>query len=111
MLNVGGATTYDDPISSITYIIVFNESLYYGRELDHLLINLNQVRSYRIPLWDDPFDNFYNLSVCVNDNFEIPFTMNGTKIKCSLRFPTAEELENFTHMEIPIKSPWDHNSV
>ena len=32
---VSGATAYDDPITGTTYILVFNESLYYGELLDH----------------------------------------------------------------------------
>jgi hypothetical protein len=33
---VTGATAYDDPSTGTTYILVFNESLYYGIKLDHL---------------------------------------------------------------------------
>ncbi len=40
---VSGATAYDDPITEATYSLVFNEALYYGEKLDHLLINPNQI--------------------------------------------------------------------
>lgn len=39
---VSGATAYDDPMSGDTFILVFNEALYYGTALDHSLINPNQ---------------------------------------------------------------------
>ena len=53
---VSGATAYDCPITSVTYILVVNEALYYGTRLDHSLWNPNQVRSFGNPVWDNPFD-------------------------------------------------------
>ena len=38
---VTGATAYDDPITGETFILLFHESLYYGKKLDHSLINPN----------------------------------------------------------------------
>jgi hypothetical protein len=45
---VSAATAYDDPVSGDTFILVFNESLYSRKQLDHSLINPNQLRSYGI---------------------------------------------------------------
>ena len=42
VLIVSGATSWDNPASGQTYIIVINEALYYGTKLDHSLINPNQ---------------------------------------------------------------------
>ena len=53
---VSGATAWDDHTTGTTYILVVNEGLFYGSKLDHSLINPNQVRSYGIPFWDNPFD-------------------------------------------------------
>jgi hypothetical protein len=36
---VSGGTVYDDPFSGDTFILVFNECLYYGDKLDHTLIS------------------------------------------------------------------------
>ena len=41
---VTGATAYDDSISKKTFILLFNESLYYGNYMDHSLFNTNQLR-------------------------------------------------------------------
>ena len=43
---VTGATAYDDPSTGKTYILLFNESLYYGKKMDHSLFNPNQLRKY-----------------------------------------------------------------
>ena len=52
---VTGATAYDNEDGN-TYILVFHESLYYGNELDHSLINPNQVRHVGNDMWDNPYD-------------------------------------------------------
>ena len=39
---VTSATAYDDPISKKMFILLFNESLYYGNHMDHSLFNPNQ---------------------------------------------------------------------
>lgn len=53
---VTGATAYGDLQSGETYILVFNESLFFGARLDHSLLNPNQIRHYGVPVWDNPFD-------------------------------------------------------
>ena len=53
---VTGATAWTDPMDNKTYILVFNESLYYGTKLKHSLINPNQIRHNGIDFWDNPFD-------------------------------------------------------
>ena len=49
-------TAYDNPEDCCTYILEFNEGLWFGNRMDHSLINPNQVRMTGISLWDDPFD-------------------------------------------------------
>ena len=43
---VTSATAYDDAVSGTIYILIFNESLYYGNKLDHSLVNPNQLCMY-----------------------------------------------------------------
>jgi hypothetical protein len=69
---VSGATAYDDPVSGLRASSLSTESLYYGEALDHTLINPNQVRSYGIPFWDNPFDPTRSLSIDVHDDLHIP---------------------------------------
>jgi hypothetical protein len=88
---VAGGTAYDDPTTGTTYILVFNEALYYGIKLDHSLINPNQVRSYGIGFWDNPFDHTRGLIIDVNDELKIPMQLRGTKIQFSTRTPTMLE--------------------
>ena len=43
---VSGATTVMDSITGNSFIMVINEALYYGKKIDHSLINPNQLRCY-----------------------------------------------------------------
>ena len=38
------------------YIIILNEDLLFGKSMYHSLINPNQIRSFGIPLSNDPFE-------------------------------------------------------
>jgi hypothetical protein len=108
---VSGATAYDDVSTGITYILVFNESLYYGDNLDHTLINPNQVRSYGIPFWDNPFDPNRPLSIEVDNNLHIPLRTAGTKLMFSSRVPTATELTTCEHIQMTSSTPWNPSDV
>ena len=48
---VSGATAVDHEDGS-TYIIVINEALYYGKKMQHSLINPNQIRHYGLDFLD-----------------------------------------------------------
>ena len=108
---VTGATAYDDPVSGDTFILVFNESLYYGTSLDHSLINPNQVRSYGIPFWDNPYDDERGLGIAVDDDLSIPLQTMGTKIYFRTRVPTAHELERYEHIQMTSSRSWDPSQV
>jgi hypothetical protein len=91
---VTGATAYDDAVTNKTYILVFNEALYYGEKLDHSLINPNQIRSYGTPLWDNPFDPAHHLAIEVTSMFHIPLHSSGTKVKFRTRVPTPHGIND-----------------
>ena len=88
---VKGATAFDDNNTGLTYILVINEALFYGMKLDHTLINSNQIRSYGIGVWDNPFDDQRDLSIDVNDELKILMETKGTKILFYSRTPTQYE--------------------
>ena len=102
---VSGATAYDDPQSGDTYILMFNESLYYGTKLDHSLINpSNQLRAY---LWDNPYDPLHDLSIDVNPMLRIPLCTFGTKVCFRTRVPTPDELRDCEHIQMTSPQQWN----
>ena len=108
---VSGATAIDDPNTGMTYILVFNEALYYGDKLDHSLINPNQIRSYGIDLWDNPYDTDRDLSIVVNDELKIQMTTIGTKVLFGSRAPNEDELKTCQHITLTSPFPWNPKLV
>ena len=107
---VSGATAWDDPSTGTTYLLIFHESLYYGSKLDHSLINPNQIRSYGIDVWDNPFDKDRDLCIDYDDAL-INLTSTGTKIFFESRAPTEEELTSCTRIEMTSQSEWNPESI
>ena len=108
---VTGGTAYDDPNTGTTYILVFNESLYYGEKLKHSLLNPNQIRHNHIDFWDNPFDPNHELCIDVPDGPFIPLKFEGTKLLFESRVPTQKELANCIHVEMTSSLDWNPGSV
>ena len=108
---VTGATAYDDPVSGMTYILLFNDALYYGEKMDHSLFNPNQICMYGIPVWDNPFDRDRLFSIQVSDEVEIPLSSKGTKICFKSRSPTESELQNCPKLQMTSDVPWNPSEV
>ena len=72
--------------------MLFNESLYYGRKMDHSHFNPNQIKKYGVGVWDNPFDQGRPYSIQINDEVELPLASRGTKIFFKLRVPTDQEM-------------------
>lgn len=107
---VSGATAWDDE-DGTTYILVFNESLYYGSKLHHSLINPNQVRMNGVDFWDNPFDPYHRLSIEVEGGPFIPMHYVGTKLQFTTRVPTDAELNDCHHIDMTSKQPWEPQQV
>ena len=108
---VTAATAYDDVATGDTFILVFNESLYYGDKLDHSLINPNQIRSYGLPLWDNPYDPDHDLSIEIHADLTIPLRAYGTKVGFTTRVPTSNELRDCQHIHVTSSHPWNPTDV
>ena len=103
-----GATIYDHP-AGFPILLIIHEALWYGSHLNHSLINPNQIRSYGIPLWDNPFDRDHPLAMEPSPDVTIPFHTSGTKIYFTSRVPTTHELQDPNIIRIEITSPVDWN--
>ena len=77
-------------------MLVINEALYYGTKLDHFLINPNQVRSYGIYLWDNPFDKEKGLRIEIDNYVDITMQTKGTKAYFETTSPTEVELIDYS---------------
>jgi hypothetical protein len=107
------ATLWSDPTSGTSYILIFNEALYFGKGMDHSLINPNQVRNYGVQVHDNPYETDLDRSMgFVLDDVLIPFRSVGSTVYFLSRFPTDEELEMYPHVILSSDHGWDpHNLI
>ena len=63
-------------------ILVINEALYFGSQMDHSLINPNQIWAFGIDVFDNPFDMERDFGIDHPDCF-FPFDVEGGSIALS----------------------------
>ena len=108
---VSGATTVTDSITRNSSVMVINKALYYGKKIDHSLINPNQLRCYETMVWDNPFDPYRELFIETGNGNTIDLTPDGTKIGFNSHVLTEEELRTLPHIEVTSGSEWNPNTV
>jgi hypothetical protein len=69
-------TVWRSPNTGHEYLLVGDQMLWFGSQMDHSLINPNQIHEYGIPMSDNPFSQSQFVIDC-NDDF-IPFNTTGT---------------------------------
>jgi len=74
------------------YLLVGDQMLWFGTQLEHSLINPNQLRHYGLAVYDDPF-SVHRLGIDSDYGF-IPFDTTGTIVHFETRVPTLHEQEN-----------------
>ena len=57
-------------------ILIVNQELYFGTSLDHLFINLNQIRNFGIPVSENPYDSGQDFGINHNNQL-IPIKSEG----------------------------------
>ena len=102
---VSWATAYNHP-KGTTYIIVFNESLYYGTKMQHSLINPNQAHFHGLDLFDNHVRDD-KLCIRVDKKTVIHLKFKGTKCVFESRVPTRCELGSCTHYDMTSDAQWN----
>ncbi|KAL7516516.1 hypothetical protein ACHAWX_001524, partial [Stephanocyclus meneghinianus] len=93
-----------------TAILVINKVLYFGSQMDHSLINPNQIRAYGIDVSDNPFDKDKDLGIDHTECF-IPFETAGSTIFFESFVPSDEQLNSLQCIELTSSEEWDPNGV
>jgi hypothetical protein len=95
---VQAATAYDNRDTGKTTILILNEAIWMGDQMEHTLINPNQLRAYGITVQDNPF-NPAPIFISSEDNeFTLPLSSKGTVLGVATRTPTGQELQTFPHV-------------
>jgi hypothetical protein len=91
-------------------VLVINEALWFGKTMDHSLINPNQIRAFGIDVSDNPFDESKDFGINHDECF-IPFDTAGSTVYFDTFVPTDEQLRTCRHIELTSDEEWDPNSV
>ena len=107
------ATAWSDEHTGQGFILIMHEVLFFGNDLDHSLINPNQVRHNGFQLFDNPFetDPTRQMGIVLNESDRIPFQSQGTTIYFNTRYPTDHEMETYPHVVLTCEAPWDPSGV
>ena len=107
------AATAIDLDDGETIILQFGQGLWFGPRMDKSLINPNQIRSFGIPVCDDPLDPHRCLGITLPDNYSVPMSMNGTTCMFTSRCPTDEEMQEgqLRWFTVSDEQHWDPTNV
>ena len=107
---VTGATLWTSPHDGDKFILIFNEALWMGNTLQHMLVNPNQLRAYGTNIQDNPFAS-YPLKFEPPTGPTIPLTTMGTIIYCNTRTPSDHVLSTLPHIPLSCPVTWDPHNV
>jgi hypothetical protein len=85
-------TVWTSPNTGREYLLVGDQMLWFRSQMDHSLINPNQIREYGIPMYNNPFSQS-QFGIDCNDDF-ISFNTTGTIVYFESRVPTDWETRN-----------------
>ena len=107
------ATAWSDEHTGQGFILIMHEVLFFGNNLDHSLINPNQIRHNGFQLFDNPYETDPNrqMGIVINETDRIPFQSQGTTIYFNSRFPTDLEMETYPHVVLTCEAPWDPSGI
>ena len=75
-----------------TFIIILHEGMWMNTNMEHALVNPNQLRHFGITLQDNPYSSFPLYIGYLDRDFVLPLIVEGTNILAHTRTQTGEEL-------------------
>ena len=106
-----GATTWTDQDSGQTAILVFNEALWMGDQLENSLVNQNQLRYYGTTVQDNPFSDSPMYIMSSDGEFMMELEVDGTNMFVHTCTLTPRELEECPHIILSLPQYWDPQSI
>ena len=104
------AATGSTSKSGAQYILVMHESLYM-KDLDHSLINPNQLRHHRTVVQDNPYSDEPMHITSADGEFMACLQSQGTTVYLDTWSLTDRDLENLPHIQITSWHQWNPHNV
>ena len=93
------------------YTLLFHEALYMP-ELDHTLINPNELRQFHTQVQDNPYHVTEPMNITnPSGYFTACLEYQGTDIFLKTWFPTQTDLSAFPHIEFTSRQPWNLHQI
>ena len=116
---VTAAIAYDQPLTGNTFIFIFHQALYFGNDMDHNLLNSNQMRMNGLVVNECPkFLSPVPPTVTTHslyapdDDLLIPLYMHGVNSFFHSRKPSQEEYDQCPHIVMTASDPeWNPHSL
>jgi hypothetical protein len=103
------ATAYDHPELQETIILCFPQALYFGKDMEHSLINPNQLRDYGIRVDSTPKQyepSSLHAIIAHEEDITIPLKLHGCISYFPTRLPTPRELTECRHVDLSSEAEW-----
>jgi len=106
---VKATLAYDDSETGETTILIFNKALYFGEQLDDILINPNQHQEYGHTVNDVPKHLGGTTHSIITDDkqLNIPLELRGIISYFPVRTPTDHELDNCPSIIFTSEYEWN----
>jgi hypothetical protein len=108
---VEAATAYDHTDTGETTILSLNEAIWMGDQMEHTLINPNQLRAYGITVQDNPFDPAPIFISTEDNESTLPLNSKGTVLGVATITPADQELQTCPHVVLSSEHEWDPKNV
>jgi hypothetical protein len=107
------ATAWCDGMGGPTYILIFNEALYFGGEMGHSLINPNQIRHHGVRVHDNPYemDPTRAMGIELYEDLRLPFQSEGSTVYFESKYPSDQEMEECIHVVLTSDNEWNPHEV
>ena len=108
---VSAATAWTSPVTGEVYILVFHEGLWMATQMEHSLLNPNQLRHHGVLVQDNPFSSAPLGLYSAEHDFALPFQAVGGTILTTTWTPTDKELQECPHIELTSRHAWDPQTI
>ena len=95
---VQAATSYENSDTGETTILILDKAILIGENMDHILVNPNQLCAYGMTVQDNSLAEAIFFVATEDHDFMFPLSSEGTILGVTTITPTDKELQTFPHV-------------